>query len=134
MKIEYLDTVDSIAGSDLIGFFVGWPNPPTQEKHLEILKNSSYVILAKDDETGKIIGFINAISDSTLSAYIPLIEVLPEYQGNNIGKELVQRMLNKLKGYYMIDLCCDEKLSTFYDKFGMAKSTGMILRNYEVLK
>ncbi|MBL4655215.1 MAG: GNAT family N-acetyltransferase [Bacteroidia bacterium] len=131
--MSYLDNITSISADELIGFFVGWPNPPTPKKHLDILKNSSHVILAKDDETGKIIGFINAISDKAISAYIPLLEVLPEYQGNNIGKELVQRMLNKLKDYYMVDLCCDEKLSTFYDKFGMTKTTGMILRNYEKL-
>ncbi|MFT4968487.1 MAG: ribosomal protein S18 acetylase RimI-like enzyme [Chitinophagales bacterium] len=36
----------------------------------------------------KVIGFINAISDKTLSAYLPLIEVLPSYQKQGVGKNI----------------------------------------------
>jgi hypothetical protein len=39
-------------------------------------------------------------------------------------------MLEKLKDHYMIDLCCDENLSPFYEKLGMKKVAGMIIRNY----
>jgi predicted N-acetyltransferase YhbS len=66
-----------------------------------------------------------------LSAYIPLLEVLPEYQNQGIGKELVRRILEELQDFYMIDTVCDEKLQTYYEKFGMLKSAGMILRNYK---
>ncbi len=48
-----------------------------------------------DDENGKFVGFITAITDKILSAYIPFLEVLPEYQRQGIGKELVKRMLEK---------------------------------------
>ena len=37
-------------------------------------------MLARDD-AGRVVGFVTAISDGVLSAYIPLLEVLPEYQG-----------------------------------------------------
>ena len=77
------------------------------------------------------IGFINAISDKTLAAYIPLLEVVSGYRKQGIGTELVKRMLEQLKDYYMIDLCCDEHLEGFYRKLGMAKVTGMIKRNYK---
>ncbi len=33
---------------------------------------------------------------------------------------------------YMIDLCCDDDLVPYYDKFGMMKTNGMILRNYNL--
>jgi ribosomal protein S18 acetylase RimI-like enzyme len=60
---------------------VGWPNPPSDEVFLKLLKDSYRVVLAFDNE--KLIGFISAISDGVLSAYIPLLEVLPEYQSKN---------------------------------------------------
>lgn len=128
--IIYTDSLNSITPQNLKGFFAGWQSHPAPEKHLEILKNSAHIVLAIDDETNNVIGFINAVSDKILSAYIPLLEVLPGYQGKGIGKELVKRMLAKLEGYYMIDICCDESLQKFYEKFGLKKYSSMILRNY----
>ncbi len=81
-------------------------------------------------DTGKIVGFITAISDSVQAAFIPLLEVLPEYQGRGIGKTLVTRMLEKLKHIYAIDLMCDQNLQGFYQKWGMIPSVGMVVRNY----
>lgn len=113
------------------GFFNGWPNPPSIEKHREILEKSYLSIVAIDESENKIIGFINAISDGVLSAYIPLLEVLPEYQKQGIGLELVRRMLDELKEIYMIDLSCDVDLQPFYEKLGMIKSQGMMYRNFK---
>ncbi|WP_059170442.1 GNAT family N-acetyltransferase [Bacillus sp. FJAT-27445] len=125
----YKDTLDGIIPDMLHGFFVGWLNPPSPETHLKLMKNSSHIVIAVDDE--KVVGFITAISDGVLSAYIPFLEVLPEYQGKGIGKELVKRMLEQLGSNYMIDLCCDDELVPFYEKFGMFKSNGMLFRNYD---
>lgn len=115
----------------LTGFFSGWKTFPSAEKHLTLLKNSEYIILAYDDEKKKVAGFINSVSDGVLSAYIPLLEVLPEYQRCGIGRELVKKMMEKLKGYYMIDIVCDESIQKFYEKSGLQKYTAMIKRNYD---
>ena len=128
--IIYTDSLKNITPQNLKGFFAGWQSRPSPEKHFEILKNSAHIVLAIDEKTNNVIGFINAVSDKILSAYIPLLEVLPEYQRKGIGSELVKRMLEKLEGYYMIDICCDESLQKFYEKFGMNKYSAMILRNY----
>lgn len=113
------------------GFFQGWPNPPNEERHRSILRNSYRSIVAVDSGSHEIIGFVNAISDGILSAYIPLLEVVPSYQGRGIGAELVRRMLDELKDFYMIDLCCDQSLVSFYEKLGMQRTQGMIRRNYQ---
>lgn len=63
-------------------------------------------------------GFINAISDQVLSAYIPLLEVLPEYQRRGIGQMLVSKLKEDLQTYYMIDICCDENVLPFYEEQG----------------
>lgn len=113
------------------GFFGGWSNPPSKETHRKILRNSYFSLVAIDGNKNKIIGFINVISDGILSAYIPLLEVLPNYQNQGIGSELVKRVLEELNYLYMIDLCCDKELQPFYQRIGMKKSPGMIYRNYE---
>ncbi len=77
------------------------------------------------------VGFINAISDGVLSAYIPLLEVLPAYQGQGIGTELARRMLDKLRDLYMIDLLCDADLQPFYARLGMRPYTAMLFRNFD---
>lgn len=127
--IKYVNSLENINATNLKGFFVGWPNLPSSKKHMELLKNSDFFWLAIDDTSNNVVGFITAISDNILSAYIPLLEVIPDYQGNGIGSQLVTRMLNSLSHLYMVDLVCDEPLTNFYKQFDMFKSQGMIIRN-----
>ena len=129
--ISYIDTIDGIAAEHLQGFFVGWPNPPSPATHLRILANSYAILLARDDATYQIVGFITAISDGVSCAYIPHLEVLPAYRGRGIGSELMRRMLERLHHIYMIDLICDTDVQPFYARLGMQPYTGMILRNYD---
>lgn len=129
--IDYQVSIEDITSERLGGFFVGWPDPPSSQVHLKILTNSDEIVLAVDRGTGNVVGFVTAVTDGILSAYIPLLEVLPEYQNRGIGRELVRRVLEKLGDIYMIDLTCDPGLQPFYERFGMKTSTGMMLRNYQ---
>ncbi len=63
-----------------------------------------------------------------LYAFIPLLEVLPSHRGRGIGSELVERLLEELNHFYAVDLMCDPELQPFYDRFGMHRATGMIIR------
>lgn len=128
--MRYIDSPESVSPHQLQGFFVGWPNPPSPEKHRELLEKSDCWILAIDETTEMVVGFITAITDHVLSAYIPLLEVLPSYQEQGIGTELVRRMLEKLNSLYMVDLLCDPDLQPFYERAGMMPASGMLLRNY----
>lgn len=130
MTILFRDTLEGLTAEPLAGFFVGWPNPPAPATHLELLRQSYAVVLAVDEAAGLVAGFITAISDGVLSAYIPLLEVRPAYQGRGLGRELVRRMLAKLDGLYMVDLTCDPGLQPFYARLGLQPSTGMMYRNY----
>jgi ribosomal protein S18 acetylase RimI-like enzyme len=132
VSVEYTELLDGLEPHHLDGFFVGWPNPPSPERRLELLRGSAAVVLARDGE--RVVGFVNAISDGVLSAYIPLLEVLPAYQGRGIGSELVRRIVARLERLYMIDLCCDAELEPFYRRLGFRTlDRGMGIRNYDVL-
>jgi ribosomal protein S18 acetylase RimI-like enzyme len=127
--ISYTDSLEHITAEQLQGFFVGWTHPPSPETHLRLLHGSYQICLALNDE--QVVGFINAISDGVMTAFIPNLEVLPDYQGQGIGSGLVRRMLDSLKYLYSIDLMADEDVQAFYERLGMRKSTGMLIRNYE---
>lgn len=129
--IRYQLDCTGVMPSMLRGFFVGWPNPPDATTHLRILQQSQYVVLAIDDANGRVVGFVNAISDHILSAYIPLFEVLPEYQSRGIGRALMAKLLEQLKGLYMIDLTCDTNLQKMYQRLGFQPMTAMMIRNFQ---
>ena len=126
--MEYIDNIENITAEQLQGFFVGWKAPLSSQRHYELLQGSSHFIVALDG--GKAVGFITALSDGVCSSFIPLLEVLPEYQHLGIGTELVQRMLTKLDDISNIDLTCDADLQSFYERFKMLCSSGMVLRKY----
>jgi GNAT superfamily N-acetyltransferase len=130
--IKYQYNLDNITPSMLEGFFAEWGSIfPSKEKHFAILKNSTYVVLAVDDKLNRVVGFINAISDKILSVYIPLLEVLPAYKIKGIGQELVKRLMEQIRDFYMIDLTCDEKHNSFYERFGMRKYNHVMIRNHD---
>ena len=79
-------------------------------------------------------GFVNAISDGVLSAYIPLLEVLPAHRGKGLGRELMERIFVQLQGLYMVDVSCDPEIRPFYESLGMTAGVSMLRRNYETLK
>ncbi len=129
MEIIYASKVNQLEPNQLQGFFVGWPKRPNAETNLEILKKSYSAWIALHNNS--CVGFINALSDDVFYAHIPLLEVLPKYQGYGIGTELVKRMLDTLGNMYAIDIICDETLVPFYKCLGLKKSVGMLVRKYE---
>jgi ribosomal protein S18 acetylase RimI-like enzyme len=88
--IHYTRNLKSTTSEMLQGFFVGRPNPPSPAAHLKLLQQSDEIMLAADDSSGQVAGFITAISDRGLTAHIPLVEVLPAYQGQGIGVTLLR--------------------------------------------
>ena len=129
--IRYLTNTADVSPSDLEGpFFVGWPDPPDPATHLELLERSDHVVLAVHEGDDRVVGFVTAITDGVLSAYIPFVEVVPEYQGRGVGSELVRRLLDVIGPIYMVDATCDPELQPFYQHLGLAPSTGVTLRNY----
>lgn len=130
-SIEYRETAEGLEARQLAGFFVDWLRQPTPEAHLDILHGSAHVVVAIDEQSNQVVGFVTAISDGVLSAYISLLEVLPEYQGRGIGSELMRRLLDQTEGLYMVDTLCDVDVQSYYARFGMKRATGVRIRRYD---
>jgi len=128
--IEYTDSTEGISLTMLQGFFVGWEKPRSPEEHLMILEGSDVVVLAIDTDIDRVVGFVTALTDGLQSAFIPLLEVLPDYRERGIGSELMSRVLDRLRDVRAIDLTCERAQQPFYSRFGMQPSVGMVIRNY----
>jgi ribosomal protein S18 acetylase RimI-like enzyme len=124
--VRYATDLAGIEARHLHGFFEGWSSPPEPDRHLAALRAAYRVVVALDGD--RVVGFVNAIGDGVLSAFIPLLEVLPEYRGRGIGSELMRRMLAQLEDIRAVDLCCDAELEGYYRRFGMEPELGMAIR------
>lgn len=134
MSISYRSDIAGLSVEHLPrGFFDGWAEPRSPAEHLEVLRSSDVIELAVDDTTGDVVGFITALTDGIQSAFISLLEVLPEYRGQGIGSTLVRRVLMRLgklndgRGVN-VDLSCDEELVGFYERLGMSPGQAMWVR------
>jgi GNAT superfamily N-acetyltransferase len=127
--ISYTTSLEGITPDKLTGFFIGWQHPPSAETHWRLLQNSSHVVLALDNESGRVAGFVTANCDHVLSATVPFLEVLPQFQGHGIGEELVRRILEAIGDLYIVDFVCHPNMQPFYTRLGMRPSSGMMRRN-----
>jgi GNAT superfamily N-acetyltransferase len=130
--VRYTEHVDDVDEDMLEGFFVGWPRRPSTAQHLAVLRGSFRVVMAIDEEAGTVVGFVNMISDGVLTAFIPWLEVLPEFQRQGIGTELMRRVLD-CEQMYSIDLVCDEPLLPYYARLGMTPIPGAGIRRASAL-
>jgi ribosomal protein S18 acetylase RimI-like enzyme len=127
--IVYTDSLDGITPDHLHGgFFAEWTRPLTPEVHLRVMQRCDYAVLALDDATGNVVGYVTALSDGILSVFIPNLEVLAAYHGQGIGSELMRRVFARYENVPNIDLLCDPGVVPFYARLGMKPVGGMVIR------
>lgn len=132
-KIRYSTNAEDIVDLEVSGFFEGWASKPSEDMLRKSVRNADYTVLAIDDERKRLAGYITALSDGVLSAYIPFLEVEKTYQKQGIGHELVRKMSERLGHLYMVDLVCDTELAGFYERSGFKPYHAMIRRDYDRL-
>ena len=95
---------------------VGWNRMDESYKNPHL---TSYLNISVFDNN-KLVAYIDSVSNCVTDAYIQDLMVHPDYQGQGIGTELMNRMISLLKQnhIYMISVIFDENLKAFYNKFG----------------
>lgn len=132
--VEYRTTIEGLDESAFDGFGEGWRHPLAPKTLKRVLEGSSHVVVAVDVTTGNLAGYINAISDGIMCAFIPLLEVRPSFQHAGIGSELVRRMLGELSEFYAVDLVCDAAMQGFYSQFDLQSVSAMVRRRFDRLE
>jgi len=117
MNITYKDTKE-LAVNDLQDLFmsVEWSSGYYPEKLTVAMKNSGSVFTAWHED--KLVGLVNALDDSVMTAYVHYLCVNPEYHGRGIGKELMRRITDKYKDYLRIVVI------SYRDEVGFYKNCG----------
>jgi len=103
---------DDIKPGELGNFFQGWKSPPSIEIKEKLIDGSDLIVTAR--ENGNLVGFLTAISDGAMHAFISLVEVLETHQGKGIGSRLMRCAVDYFKGYYDIVLITDPDKALFY--------------------
>ncbi|MBR6873567.1 MAG: GNAT family N-acetyltransferase [Ruminococcus sp.] len=117
--IEYKTTHD-FTPQELERLFLSleWSSGHFPDKLAAAMKNYETVISAWDG--GKLVGMICAMDDGVMTAYMHYLLVDPDYQGQSIGRKLVEMFKEKYKDYLRLVLIAYESAVPFYEKCGFA--------------
>lgn len=96
MSITYTDTLAGLTEAQLTGFCSSWAQAPSPGVLLRLLAGSAASVLAVEEGTGRVVGFLGVVTDPQGQAYVPMLEVLPAYRESGIVSELRRRMMTKL--------------------------------------
>ncbi len=119
MKIERNTEVSAKELNELLQS-IGWGISPV-EKLNKALELSWGWITARNEE-GKLIGFVQVLSDGIKHAYILRLLVHKDYQGQGIGTKIVENLLTFLKENKLNPILITKpEEEAFYNKFGLAR-------------
>lgn len=98
---------------------VGWTNYTTNPDTLAKGLQQSLSLLAAYDGN-RLVGLLRAVGDGATIVFIQDILVLPNYQGQGIGRTLMTRTLERFSNVYQCHLLTDqtEKMRAFYTSLG----------------
>ncbi|MGN0596746.1 MAG: GNAT family N-acetyltransferase [Ruminiclostridium sp.] len=121
MNIEYKETHD-FTKEDLEDLFlsVKWSSGKYPHKLVTAMKNYKTVFSAWDKD--KLVGMICAMDDGIMTAYIHYLLVNPAYQGQGIGRRLVEMTKEHYRDYLKIALIAYNDKLDFYESCGFEKS------------
>lgn len=118
MDIRYTDKRE-YSTEDLQALFrsVDWLSANYPERLKKALDHCETVCTAWCGD--RLVGLINAIDDSELTAYVHYLCVDPQFQGRGIGKKLLEYIKEKYKNYlYIILIAENEPLIKYYRQNG----------------
>lgn len=120
MKIECNGEIDIIELNELLST-VGWRINP-----IEKLENSlelSWGWITAKDESDKLVGFVQILSDGIKHAYILRLLVHKEHQSKGIGTKIVENMMELLNKNELNPILITKPTEeAFYNKFGLSRS------------
>lgn len=97
-----------------------WSSADKPEQLLAALRNSHSLVTARVD--GRLVGLGNAISDGHLVVYYPHLLVHPAFQGQGIGRQMMDALQQRYAGLHMQMLTADGRAISFYENLGFSRA------------
>jgi len=97
-----------------------WSSAEKPKELLAALRNSHTLVTAR--LSGELVGIGNAISDGYLVVYYPHMLVHPSFQGQGIGRRMMNAMLERYSGFHQQMLTADGKAIDFYKSLGFSRA------------
>ncbi len=114
---------------------VGWTGYSSHPEMLEkALEHSLLVLAAVDGDC--LVGLLRAVGDGYSIIFIQDILVLPAYQRQGIGRNLLEQAISHFPGIYQLHLLTDnaEKTRSFYEALGFTAVDSLGCVAYTYLK
>lgn len=120
MALQWKQTVDGMDWHTLAAFYQAVPLGSKTADSVRIsFSNSLHVCLVFDQ--GNLVGAGRVVGDGYDFAYLCDVAILPGYQGQGLGGEIVQFLLDQADYHQKILLYAVPGKEAFYQKFGFAK-------------
>lgn len=103
---------------------LGWHQHLYPERVARALAASTRVVTAWAGD--RLVGMARIVGDGEFCVYLPEILLLPEYQGQSIGTELMQRVLAGCDHVQNTVLLADAGNEPFYERFGFQTVDGRL--------
>lgn len=97
-----------------------WSSAQKPEMLHQALLNSHALVSAWNYE--RLVGIGNAISDGFLVVYYPHLLVHPDYQGQGIGKGIMEILKQRYENMHMQMLVADSAAIAFYEQCGFTRA------------
>ena len=122
MAREWVETTEGMDFEALSALYRAAPLGNKPPEHLrEVFANSRFVCFAYDD--GRLVGAGRALADGRDCSYLCDIAVHPKTQGTGLGRDIVQRLVERSRGHKKIILYAVPGKEAFYGKFGFRRMT-----------
>ena len=120
MSIIYQDTHE-FTEADLRRLFlsVNWESGNYPERLKAAMRHYGSVFSAWDGD--RLAGLISVMDDGVMTAYIQYVLVDPEYQGQGIGKHLINMVKEHYSDYLRIVIVAYNNRVSFYEGCGFSK-------------
>ncbi len=121
MEVE-ISLNDEIGNEETLAIYKanGWSSAELPRELMAALRNSHSLVTAR--VSGKLVGLGNAIADGHLVVYYPHLLVHPEYQGEGIGRRMLNSLKAEYSSYHQQVLIADGKTINFYKSAGFERA------------
>lgn len=119
-EIRHADPAADFPG--ILGVYAGnkWSHARDPKRLRIAVERADLALVAVQDD--QVVGFVRTMSDGAFAVYIADILVLPEHQGQGIGRNLLARVLTHypLETFHHQVLIAERDADGFYRRMGMS--------------